>query len=206
MHVLKVRRLGLPGRKIPGRSLGPEIMDTIQTAFDQAYWASQPPEVRALPGIANQDDRTSAASSLAAQGFTIDVPIMVWSWDAYLVMKMRADAGYTWVPSALQAAITIAPGLGAPGAIPYDPSNPPAGAIKVSLHLPDYPPYPAPAAPPTAVPSSDPVGAQSIGNIYLTTLGDNYANGAQITDSRGTFQKVVTITPFGRSSYWQKIS
>jgi len=182
-------------------------MDTTQTAFDQAYWASQPPEIRALPGIASQDDRVSSAANLAARGFTIDVPIMVWSWDAYLVMKLRADGGYSWVPSALQQAVTIAPGLGAPGAVPYDPNNPPAGAIKVSLNLGDYPPYPAPAAPSTATaPSSDPVGAQSIGNIYLTTPGDTYAAGAQVTDSRGTFQKVVTITPFGRSSYWEKIS
>ena len=181
-------------------------MDAAQTAFDQAYWASQPPEIRALPGIASQDDRVASAVHLAARGFTVDVPIMVWSWDAYLVMKLRADQGYTWVPSALQPSITIAPGLGAPGAVPYDPANPPAGSIKVSLNPSDYPPYPAPAPAPATATSNDPVGAQSIGNIYLTTPGDTFAAGAQVTDSRGTFQKVVTITPFGRSSYWEKIS
>ena len=65
-------------------------MDTTQQQFDQAYWASQPPEVQALPGITDPDQRAARAATLATNGFTIDVPIMVWGWDAYLVMTMRA--------------------------------------------------------------------------------------------------------------------
>lgn len=178
-----------------------------QQQFDQAYWASQPPEIQALPGIADPDQRAAQAATLATDGFTIDVPIMVWGWDAYLVMSMRAQMGYTWVPSALQPPVTISPGLAQPGVIPYDPSNPPPGSIKVSTNIADYPPYTPPAQPTPQTPAgSDPVGLQSIGKIYLSVPGETYQNGATFTDSRGTFQKHVVVTPFGRSSYWEKIS
>jgi hypothetical protein len=180
---------------------------TPQQLFDQAYWASQPPEVQALPGIADSDQRANQAATLATDGFTIDVPIMVWNWDAYLVMTLRAQMGYTWVPSALQPPITIAPGLGQPGVVPYDPSDPPPGSIIVSTNIADYPPF-APPPPPTpqAQAPADPVGLQSVGTIYLSVRGETYQNGASFTDSRGTFQKHVVVTPFGRNAYWEKIS
>jgi hypothetical protein len=38
--------------------------------------------------------------------------------------------GYTWVPSALQQPVEVAPGLTYAGAS-YDPSKPPAGSIAV---------------------------------------------------------------------------
>jgi len=182
-------------------------METTQQQFDQAYWASQPPEVQALQGIADQGQRTTQAAQLAASGFTIDVPIMVWGWDPYLVMTMRAQMGYTWVPSALQPPITIAPGLSQPGVVPYNPADPPPGSIKVSTNIADYPPFsPTPQPTPQTPAPSDPVGVQTIGNIYTSVPGDTYPNGATFTDTRGTFQKVIIVTPFGRTAYWQMIS
>src|SRR5580700_10805393 len=123
-------------------------MDTVQTAFDKAYWASQPPELQALPAIADLGQRCTRAAALAAQGFVVDVPIMVWGWDPYLVMTMRANYGYTWVPSALQPNIAVAPGVTQPGTASYDPAHPPAGSIRVSTNIADYPPFnpPAPSA------------------------------------------------------------
>ncbi|HTR37340.1 MAG TPA: hypothetical protein VMH80_15650 [Bryobacteraceae bacterium] len=182
-------------------------MDDLQTQFDQAYWASQPPEVQAVAAITDQQQRAAQAATLASKGFTIDVPIMVWNWDPYLTMNYRVSFGFTWVPSALQPQVTVAPGVPPlAGLIAYDPSNPPAGSIKVSTNPADYPPYVTPA-PPTPVPAnSDPVGLQSVGNLYLSTVGDNYPDGAQYTDARGTFVKHVTITPFGRTNYWEKIA
>lgn len=119
---------------------------------------------------------------------------------------MRAQLGYTWVPSALQPPVTIAPGDTQPGVVPYNPADPSAGSIKVSTNIADYPPYKA-AAPTTNAPApSDPVGAQSIGNIYLSVPGDTSADGTKFSDSRGTFQKYVVVTPFGQSSYWEKIA
>ena len=189
-------------------------MDTTQTEFDQIYWASQPPEVRALPGIADLDQRATRAAQLAGSGFLIDVPIMVWAWDAYLVMQQRQAYGYTWVPSALQPSIQVAPGISDPPFAPYDAAHPPAGSIKVSLNIGDggktswgdYPPFNPPAPPTPQTPAAtDPVGAQSVGNIYLSAPGDNYQDGAKYTDSRGTFVKQVIVTPFGRTCYWEKI-
>jgi hypothetical protein len=182
-------------------------MDTTQQQFDQAYWASQPPAIQALQSIADQEQRATAAAQLATQGFTIDVPIMVWGWDAFLVMTMRAQFGYTWVPSALQPPVTIAPGDEQPGVTPYDPLHPPAGSIIVSTNIQDYPPYfPAPQPAPQTPAGSDPVGLQSIGNIYLSVPGETYPDGATFTDSRGTFEKHLVVTPFGANAYWQKIA
>ncbi len=184
-------------------------MDTTQSEFDQAYWASEPPEIVAAFGPAStlsQDDRTTRAVQLAQQGFTIDIAIMVWDWDPYLVMTMRANYGFTWVPAALQPPITVAPGLSFPGAA-YDPNSPPAGSIPVSVNIANYPPYAPPASTaPAAPPPQDPVGLQSVGNLYLSVVGDSYPDGAEYTDSRGTFLKHVVITPFGRNNYWELIS
>jgi hypothetical protein len=181
-------------------------MESQQTEFDQVYWASQPPEVRTLPSIPDQDSRATRAADLASKGFVIDVPIMVWSWDAYLVMKMRSDFGYVWVPAALQAPITIAPGLSSPGTVPYDPAHPPSGSIRVSINTADYPPYNPPTLTPLPTASSDPVGPQSVGVLYNSVAGENFPDGAKFTDARGTFLKHVAITPFGHMNYWEKIA
>lgn len=180
-------------------------MDGVQTAFDKAYWASQPPELQALPAIDDMSQRTLRAAALAAKGFIVDVPIMVWSWDPYLVMTMRANYGYTWVPSALQPNIAVAPGVTQPGTASYDPSHPPGGSIKVSTNIADYPPFNVPAPSPQAAGDGDPVGVQSIGTLYLSTVGDASPDGAKFTDSRGTFLKHVILTPFGRANYWEKV-
>jgi hypothetical protein len=50
------------------------------------------------------------------------------------------------------------------------------------------------------------VGPLSVGTLYLSVVGDNYPDGAKFTDSRGTFLKHVTITPFGRGNYWEKVA
>ena len=181
---------------------------TDQADFDKVYWAAQPPDVQALPAITDPTQRGSRAAILASQGYTIDVPIMVWGWDPYLVMTMRANYGYTWVPSALMPAVTMAPGVSSPGALPYDPAHPPAGSIKVSTNIADYPPYnpPTPIAPPSQIATDDPVGIQSIGTLYLSVPGEQYPDGATFTDSRGTFVKHIVLTPFGPTNYWEKIS
>jgi hypothetical protein len=182
-------------------------MDTTQQQFDQAYWASQPPAIQALQSISDPEQRASSAAQLATQGFTIDVPIMVWGWDAFLMMTMRAQFGYTWVPSALQPPVTFAPGDEQPSVAAYDPLHPPAGSIKVSTNIQDYPPYfPAPQPAPQTPVGSDPVGLQSIGNIYLSVPGETYPDGATFTDPRGTFEKHLVVTPFGANAYWQKIA
>jgi hypothetical protein len=182
-------------------------MDNNQIEFDKAYWLAQPPEIRDLPSGDNLDLRSSRAADLAVKGFTIDVPIMVWGWDPYLVMKLRQDFGYTWVPSALQPAVTIAPGISSPGMVAYDVTHPPSGAIHVSTNISDYPPFnPPPAQVVSPAANNDPVGLQSVGVLYLSVPGETYADGQRTTDARGTFLKHVVITPFGRTNYWEKIA
>jgi|SRR5579871_4665027 len=100
-------------------------------SFDDAYWASQPPAVQALRNIDDPSQRAMAAAQLAASGYSIDTPIMVWGWDPSKVTTLRQDMGYTWVPSAFQNSIGAAPGTGV-ASVAYDPTHPPSGSIPVS--------------------------------------------------------------------------
>jgi hypothetical protein len=103
-----------------------------QQAFDQAYWASQPPAVQALQNMQNPEQRAALGAQLASEGYSIDVPIMVWGWDPSITMAMRQSEGYTWVPSALQNPVEDAPGLASFGTTTaYNANNPPAGSISV---------------------------------------------------------------------------
>jgi hypothetical protein len=103
-----------------------------QQAYDDSYWASQPAPVQALRTMQNQEQREATATQLASEGYSIDVPIMVWGWDPSITMAMRQSEGYTWVPSALQASVEVAPGLSSVGtSAAYNPNNPPPGSISV---------------------------------------------------------------------------
>lgn len=191
-------------------------MDNTQSQFDQAYRAAQPPEVRALMDMPADSAEAIAAriargAALAAKGYTIDAPIMIYAWDPYLAMTERQNAALTWVPSALQPGLGMLggysmPGLETPGLQPY-PATPPAGSIRVSILLSDYPAFDPPIPAPAPAPNCDPVGPQSLGNLYLSSpAGNTYPDGAMYTEGRGTFIKHVTITPFGRTNYWEKVA
>ena len=54
-----------------------------------------------------------------------------WGWDPYTISQLRQQYGYTWVPSAGQNPIATAPGLSAPGSVPYNPAQPPNGSILI---------------------------------------------------------------------------
>lgn len=171
---------------------------STQVVFDNAYWAAQPPAVASCQSACTQ----SQAQALVVQGYKVDVPIDVWGWDPYLVMSLRQQYGYTWVPAAGQPPVTIAPGLTMPGVAPYDPNNPPAGSIKVSLNLADYPPFQAPPAPANTVTATVFVGSQNYGCVYYALAGDPASNGAQVVVGDKTFTKVKLSTPFGFASYY----
>lgn len=189
---------------------------SAEQQFDQVYRAAQPPEVRSLMDMPADSQeaisaRVSRGAALAAKGYTIDAPIMIYAWDPYLCMSQRLAAGLTWVPSALQPGLGMPggysfPGLNTPGLQPYT-SKAPAGAIVVSVNPADYPPFDPPAPVPQISAPVDPVGPQSVGNLYLSTAAGNaYPDGATLSEQRGTFLKHVSVTPFGRMNYWEKIS
>ena len=100
-------------------------------SFDDAYWAAQPPAVQALRNMDDYDQRSQLASKLASEGYTIDVPIMVYGWDPAKITAARESYGYTWVPSALQNSVAEAPGISMGATTPYNPNNAPAGSIAV---------------------------------------------------------------------------
>lgn len=114
--------------------------DTVN-AFDKAYTASLAPPLQELMAMsqANNPDgtnpRTEHAGELALQGYTIDVPIMAWGWDPYMIMFQRGIDGLTTVPDGLNQT-----------------------QIKVSTDITDYPPYPAPPLDPNAQYIDKPIG------------------------------------------------
>ena len=109
-----------------------ETLSLAPDAADDAYWNAQPAAVQPLRTMANETQRAELAQQLASEGYKIDVPIMVWGWDAAKTTALRQSYGYTWVPSlGEQASIPVAPGLTFPGLPSYDPNNPPPGSILV---------------------------------------------------------------------------
>ena len=174
---------------------------------DDIYWASQPPAIQALRAMPEDGTRVAAAMALAAQGYTIDVPIMAWNWDAVQVMTLRAQYGYTWVPSALSSPVAMAPGLTTPGFSVYDPAHPPANGIIVSLDAASYPPYQAaptvhPSAPASLVGFAEGAGYWSA----LPAATSQLANGQSYTDplGRGVFVFSDISTPFGNTVYFKQ--
>jgi hypothetical protein len=109
---------------------GTEAPLQTPVSFDDAYWAAQPAAVQQLQNIQNPTQRTEVATQLAQEGYTIDVPIMVWGWDPAATTAAREAMGYTWVPSALQPPVEVAPGLTFAGSS-YNPAVAPAGSITV---------------------------------------------------------------------------
>jgi len=109
----------------------PAAASSTETA-DDIYWSNQPAAVQQLRGIQDMDQRQQLATQLANEGYSIDVPIMVWGWDPAKVTAARESYGYTWVPSALQQPVSAAPGITGGGIIQYDPTQPPSGSIQVA--------------------------------------------------------------------------
>ncbi len=177
---------------------------TDQSQFNNVYWAAQAPLVSSLKG-GNADTNQIKLPSLIAAGYLIDVPIMIWGLDPYYTMYMRKQYGYTWVPSATQPPISVAPGLAYPGAPEYDPAHPPAGSIKVSLDPIDYPPFVAPPPPPPL--PTGLVGAYlGYANMYVAVQGQNTPlKDGQIYEQDGvmyTYHKVGN--PFGFAVWFTK--
>ena len=170
-------------------------------AFDQAYWNSQPAPVRALenmsvaidgPGVTASSDRYGIALALAKQGYAIDVPIMVWGWDPYATMTLRAQYGYTWVPSALQAPVYVPPGVSVPGQASYNPAAPPPGSIRVDNVAADY----APASDCSSIPAC--VGLPPAPAPAPTTIGPDL--GFQATVIFGTPSQTVSLEVYSSNS------
>lgn len=171
------------------------INDSVWKPLEDARWASVPTAQQALRALQpGSGEREQLAKQLALQGYTIDVPIDVWGWVVWAVMTERQNFGYTWVPSALQPPLATTPGNDLPGLPPYDPANPPAGSIRVSTNLGDYPPYLVPVPLPP-VPGNQPfVGAHEFDNVYTYGPGSKGPNGFTVQNGQQVSQGGATYT------------
>jgi hypothetical protein len=120
-----------PSHTTPPPTPPPTIPITAPHSGDDVYWARQPAAVQELRNIGDYGQRSQMAGQLAAEGYSIDTPVMVWGWDASKTTQLRQGFGYTWVPSAMQAAVTAAPSLSGGSITAYNPLNPPSGSIPV---------------------------------------------------------------------------
>jgi len=115
------------GTQIPVTTTAPEETE------EDAYWNAQPAAVQVLRNMPDGEAKDQLALQLANAGYSVDTQIMVWGWDPQMTMQVRANQGYSWVPSYGQANIPVGPGLSMPNDLAtYNPANPPAGAIQVS--------------------------------------------------------------------------
>lgn len=179
-----------------------------QGAFNTAYYLSKPPAFYPLfaqrPGGAwssleqlTVTQTWALVGQLIAQGYTLDEEIDAEGMDPYTTMFMRELYGNTWEPAGV-GATTTSTEVDTPGEF----SGPvPAGQIKVSTLLSDYPPYPVqtttPIAPPTPKAAS-PVGIRIIpmippqpnyvGDVFRCAVAnDGYAIGDTWTGTSSAF-------------------
>jgi pyruvate/2-oxoglutarate dehydrogenase complex dihydrolipoamide acyltransferase (E2) component len=120
-----------PAAPVQPRASQPATAAAEGPITDDAYWAQQPPAIQQLRNIQDPDQRKLIGEQLASEGYSIDVPIMIWGWDAAKITAARESYGYTWVPSALQQPLSAAPGIQSPALTPYNPDHAPAGSIQV---------------------------------------------------------------------------
>ncbi len=99
---------------------------------DEIYWASKPPEVRALQDISvlDQDARQSAAAALSAKGFLIDRQIDIWGWSPSKVMAYRTQLGATYSLDGISGLRTIKVSVDAADYPPFDAVKPPAPPVR----------------------------------------------------------------------------
>jgi len=131
---------------------GAQQTATCPQLTDAIYWASQPQAIQDLQklvdsnGIPDVASRIAVAAKLDAQGLVIDRQIHIWGWSPSLVMALRQEYGYVWVPNAFQPNTFILTDL-------LDGAKAWPRSIKVSTSVADYPPV-APPPPPVAVPDN----------------------------------------------------
>jgi hypothetical protein len=176
--------------------------NAYQTAFNTAYYASKPPAFQPLyggrpgcpvtTGLA-QDQAWGLVAKLIAQGWVVDEEIDAEGMDPYTTMFMRQLYGQTWEPAGLgetQSTEVLTPGM-------Y--SGPvPAGQIKVSTMIEDYPPYPVPVSGTVVPPTPHAVNPVGVRIIAQTPSQPGYVG--------DVFRCAVANDGYGVGDSWSGVS
>jgi hypothetical protein len=110
----------------------PDVVENwAELGYAEWWWSQQPPALRALREIGDVLERRERAKQLAREGYSVDAAIAVYGYSPLRTQRLRRQLGYTWVPAVGMNPILVAPGISVPGLPPYDPKNPPPGAILV---------------------------------------------------------------------------
>jgi hypothetical protein len=200
--------------------------NAYQTLFNTAYYVSKPPAFQPLyqgrPGSASpaanpltQDQAWVLVGQLIAQGWIVDEEIDAEAMDPYTTMFMRQLYGQTWEPAGMgkiMSSQVLTPGMFT-GPVP-------AGQIKVSTMVENYPPYPVPSNVPVTPPNPkapSPVGIRIIpqvpsqpnyvGDVFRCAMAtDGYAVGDTWDGASGVFTGEWTKQAllFGTMIVWTK--
>lgn len=153
----------------------------LMLGFVKAYWAAQPPAVRAFQHMPNSNPdgtvsslRGELAVALTQQGYDVDLPIMVWDWNPYWIMQIRENEGVT------------------------NPMYLNGKPIHVSSSQANYPPFDPPAAPEPA-PDTRVVGRYTgfLNWYFSTEAGKDVPNGRSVSQDGAAFVKEITQTLTG---------
>lgn len=186
--------------------------------FNARYWGAQSPAVQVLSGMdTHSDERFAKAWELARQGHSIDPDIMLRGGDPYWVQWYRLQNGYTWYPClGSKKKVNVVPNVIFPtndsAFEPYDPLNPPQGALKVSLDLADYPAVepPPPLPPPVVGVPAAPNWALRTGSFCEAHSLDHSPDGTEYGGPEGKWRKSVwsafgSDKSVGVRQYWMKV-
>ncbi len=179
--------------------------------FNAAYWASRPPAVQALESLERESPaRLEAALALAKAGVSVDELIEARGLgNPYDTMRLRQAYGITWQqPFPQPNPWNLPPGItGMPG-VPFDPNNPPPGALKTSTKIEDFRPYEPEVKPvvPTPAELAKPDFSKPAGDgKFMVLAGDVSPNGTTFKAPQyGDWIKVVRQSPFGFVAWWER--
>jgi len=202
--------MGTPAAVTPGAA---SAANAYQLAFNTAYFASKPsafwPLYAGRPGgpwsaltALSVAQTWALVAQLIAQGYIVDEEIDAEGMDPYTTMFMRELYGQTWEPAGTGNVQVSS--ISQPGAVvtPGMFTGPvPAGQIKVSTMIEDYPAFPTPASTPTPPPTpeaANPVGiriipqvpaqANYVGDVFRCAVpNDGYPIGGTWTGTSGAF-------------------
>lgn len=166
------------------------------------------PQVQALKNIEDFDDRVAAAVKLASEGYVVDPAQDAFQSKPFALLRARRNYGVTWVPSLLHDLVPmIAPGIFSPAQPPFDPFNPPLGAIFIPPvgHAYGDPGVGEPPKPPEPEgPPQSPIGPHADGIRYLVNplANDKTPSGGTYTEGGITYRKVITSGFAGLKVMW----
>lgn len=187
-------------------------IDQLSQQFNNDWWAAQNAAVRAIRDLplSPMSIRLDPAIEAQNKGALVDLNIVVYGWDAFLVHQLRTNFGVPYV-----SPIVVGTGFNGLSGVPQPFPAAPRGTLPTVVVDPDqpeatlnrlhalYPPPPPPPPPPD--PGQKIVGNWVYGNVYGLGPGahpDTVADGKEYMQDGKVFVAHVSIGLMGWQCYF----